>query len=133
MNVRQPDHPGYVPRPQGSGLLRGGGVACKPARRKSSVIKKKPTKNFPRNVHMTDYRDLRDLPDYDPSLEFAYTAWELHVLAEKMLLEDEKKPGDDPAYLTMDMYHNRQRREIICSNGVPDPAVLSGLYWRVHP
>ena len=123
-----------MPRPEGSGLLQGGGVACSPARRKLSAVKKRPTKNFPRDVHLTDYHALRNfVPDYDPSLEFAYTAWELHVLAEKMLLEDEKKPGDEPAYLTMDMYRNRQRREIQCGDGVPDPAIVCGLYWRTHP
>lgn len=50
--------------------------------------------HFP-DVHISDtLRIKRDIPDFDPALEFVYSQRELLLLAEKLLLEDQK-PGDE--------------------------------------
>lgn len=83
---------------------------------------------------MTDGHALKHfVPDYDPRLEFDYTHWELHVLAEKMLLEDEKASNEEPVYLSCNQLRMRQRREIYTGAGVLDDCVHTGLYWRTHP
>jgi hypothetical protein len=46
----------------------------------------------------------------------------------------EREPLDDvPDWLTADEYLRRQRREIYNKEGVPDPSIVEGLYWRVFP
>jgi hypothetical protein len=90
-------------------------------------------KNF-QNVHITDGHSLKNIvPPYDPALEFEYTSRELHLLAEKILLEDPKRSDEEPIYLSMDQLRHRQRKEVQCADGTPDPEIVSGLYWRTHP
>ena len=86
------------------------------------------------DVHLSDVSAIkREVPDYNPALEFEYTKRELLLLAEKMLLEDEKPCREDPAWLNADRYKHRSKHEIYCAAGTPDPAIASGLYWRTHP
>src|SRR5574343_462573 len=40
--------------------------------------------------------------------------------------------GDNPI-LFPEHEHTRRQREIISENGVPDPNIVSGSYWRAHP
>jgi hypothetical protein len=39
---------------------------------------------------------------------------------------------DEPVLLEEHLY-SRRRREIYNQNGVPDPSIASGNYWRSHP
>ena len=90
-------------------------------------------KHFP-DVHISDTpRVKRDIPDFDPALEFVYTKRELLQLAEKILLEDEKPSSESPVWLNVNQLKQRLKHEIYCSAGVPDPSIVSGLYWRTHP
>lgn len=54
-------------------------------------------------------------------------------MANHLLLKDPKPELDHPMILNEDMYDRRKRREIYCKEGVPDPEIVSGLYWRTHP
>jgi len=40
--------------------------------------------------------------------------------------------GKDPI-LFPEHEHTRRQREIISENGIPDPNIVSGSYWRSHP
>jgi len=55
------------------------------------------------------------------------------LLAEKILLEDPKPPTEEPMWLNANMYLSRSKREIFVGNGIPDPSITHGLYWRSHP
>jgi hypothetical protein len=117
--------------PHASGLLVGGGARHHKVRR--NVAKGRSLRHFP-DVHISDPSRLkRDVPDFDPALEFAYTKRELLLLAEKILLEDEKPPYEEPAWLNVATMKVRLKHEIYCANGIPDPSFASGLYWRTHP
>jgi hypothetical protein len=115
--------PGEVHDPHGSGLLRGGGVHPK-GRRKS---RKGEGWWSLKLSNTTDIR--REVPDYDPDLK--YTRHELFLLTEKILLDDDR--DDAPDWLNANMMRDRGAHEILVASGVPDPAYVSGLYWRTHP
>lgn len=117
--------------PHTSGLLTGGGTRrFKP---RKYVVKGGRLKHFP-DVHLSDPSRLkRAVPDFDPALEFEYTQRELLLLAEKILLEDEKTPYENPAWLNAATMKERLRHEIYCASGIPDPSIAQGLYWRTHP
>jgi hypothetical protein len=86
------------------------------------------------NLHLTNVAEIkRSIPDFDHSIEFEYTPRELILLAEKILLTDERPCTADPMWLNAAMYKMRVRREIQTANGTPDPAIVSGMYWRTHP
>lgn len=117
--------------PHASGLLTGGGFRRFKIRR--YVAQGGRLKHFP-DVHISDVSNIkREVPDFDPALEFAYTKRELLLLAEKILLEDDKPGHERPAYLSANRLLHRLKREIYCANGTPDPSFVSGLYWRTHP
>jgi hypothetical protein len=111
---------GYMPR--SSGLLKGGGMRHFGRYRRPAHLP---------FTHLSDFGGLRELPDYDPDLD--YTPYDLMMLAEKILLEDQKPPTEEPMYLNIPMLMNRQKREVYVTNGIPDPAYKEGLYWRTHP
>jgi len=117
--------------PHGSGLMQGGGVrGAKPRR---SVVQGRSLKHFP-DVHLTDSWTIRhEVPDFDPALAQEYTRRELALLAEKILLEDPKLCTEHPAWLSVGRLRERQRREIYCAAGTPDPNIVAGMYWRTHP
>ena len=114
--------------PHESGLLSGGGV---PGR---SLKHKKPpgrTRHFP-NVFLQHLSEIRSvIPDFEEGTD--YTARELILLAEKILLEDPRPCGEDPMWLNMSMYKERLTREIQTASGTPDPSYIQGMYWRTHP
>lgn len=117
--------------PHESGLLTGGGQRHFKARR--HVLRGGSLKHFP-DVHISDPSAVKRLvPDFDPDLEFEYTPRELILLAEKILLKDEKPPYEDPAWQNAATLKARLRHEVYVASGIPDPAIASGLYWRTHP
>jgi hypothetical protein len=88
-------------------------------------------------------------PAYDKNnlLEFEegkeYTARELDQLTDQLLRAHARSidpetgkergiGGEDPI-LFEEHIHQRRRREILNENGVPDPSLASGLYFRTHP
>jgi hypothetical protein len=115
----------------GSGLLKGGGV--RGAKVRQHVIRGGKLRHFP-DVHITDSGRIKELvPDFEPAFEFEYTRRELLLLAEKMLLNDSKPGGEHPAYLNAHALRARQKREIYCANGTPEPHIIQGMFWRTHP
>lgn len=86
------------------------------------------------DVHITDAYAVRNLVwDFDPAWEFEYSERELHLMAEKLLLDDAKPYDEAPYWLSCEQLRRRQKREVQTSTGTPDPAIVSGLYWRTHP
>jgi hypothetical protein len=120
----------YKGSPHTSGRFLGAG----PRKFKPRVqVIQKRGRNFS-DVHLSDPTNIKkDVPDFDPELEFEYTPRELLLLAEKMLLEDEKPPYEYPAWLNGSAMRDRLKREIYCSAGTPDPSIVEGMYWRTHP
>lgn len=117
--------------PHESGLLTGGGQRRFKARR--HVLRGGSLRHFP-DVHISDHSGIRQhVPDFDPDLEFEYSQRELLLIAEKILLEDEKSSGEHPAWLHTPQMKDRLRHEIYCAAGTPDPSIVSGMYWRTHP
>jgi hypothetical protein len=101
-------------------------------RRKASVVRGDPTQHFPINVHISDGWGLKNLvPAFDPNVD--YTQHELHLMAEKILIEDPKPPWEEPVFLPVSALLGRLRKEIYCGAGTPDAALMEGLYWRTHP
>jgi hypothetical protein len=89
--------------------------------------------DFP-DAHITNSSEIKaEIPEFDPRYEFEYSARELLLLAEKILLEDPKPAHEAPAWLSANKLRQRQRREIYVANGTPDPSIVSGMYWRTHP
>ena len=118
--------------PNESGALKGGGL--RGTARRPSVIRGIKLRNQLPNVHISDRSAVRELPDFDPNLQFEYTQRELMLLTEKILLNDPKPWYDEPRWIPADVYLSRIRpREIFTANGTPDPAWVSGLYIRTHP
>lgn len=72
-----------------------------------------------------------------------YTPRELEQLADQLLRAEarsidpetgkERGIGGDKPILFEEHIHQRRRREILNENGVPDPALGRGLYFRTHP
>lgn len=72
-----------------------------------------------------------------------YTPGELDLMADEILRAhsrsidpDTGRPigiGADPPILFEEHIYSRKRREIYNQNGVPDPNIVSGIYWRTHP
>lgn len=118
-------------RPRSSGLLRGNGGLSRHRRRKSAI--KGWGKNFSDRMLGSTKAIREDVPDFDPALEFDYTCRELMLIAEKMLLTDEKPLGEEPMVLNAPSYRYRIKHEIFVATGIPDPSVNEGLYWRTHP
>lgn len=73
----------------------------------------------------------RSVPDYDP--EESYTDRELLLIAEKILLTDERTPKADPMWLNWGMYKHRYKHEVYTNQGTPDPSIMEGSYWKTHP
>lgn len=112
--------------PSGGGLKLGGG-----SYRSYFAKRKKGCKHFP-NVALSDPWAIRNwVPDFDPSVD--YTERELLLIAEKILINDPKPPAEHPTWLPAKQLLDRAKREIYCKEGTPDPAIVSGLYWRTHP
>jgi hypothetical protein len=117
--------------PHASGLLTGGGTRRFKVR--ANIVRGESLKHFP-NVHLSDtWAIKKEVPDFDPALEFEYTRRELMLLAEKILLEDKKPPYEEPMWLNGNSMKNRIKHEIYCSAGTPDPSIVQGMYWRTHP
>lgn len=117
----------------GSGFLTGGGT--RGAHVRQNVVRGGHLKHedFP-DTHITDSSRIKaEIPDFDSDREFEYTARELLLLAEKILLEDPKPPREHPTWLSARKLRQRQKCEIYVANGTPDPSVESGMYWRTHP
>ena len=117
--------------PNESGLLTGGGT--RHFKRRRNVMRGGSLRHFP-DVHISDPSAVKRLvPDFDPDLEFEYSKRELILLAEKILLQDEKPPYEHPAWQNAATLKDRLKHEIFCASGTPDPSISSGLYWRIHP
>lgn len=79
---------------------------------------------------------------FDPN-KTDYTDREKEILADQLLREQAReidpetgKPrgigGEDPILFAEHIYQ-RQKREILNENGVPEPGLVQGLYIRSHP
>ena len=80
--------------------------------------------------------------EFDPNKD-DYTAKELEQLADQFLRDDARSidpetgkergiGGDDPILFDEHLYQ-RQKREILNENGVPEPGLVQGIYYRTHP
>lgn len=83
----------------------------------------------------------------DERIEFEegkeYTARELEQLADQLLRDDarevdpdtgkERGIGGDNPILFPEHIYQRQKREILNENGVPEPGLVRGIYYRSHP
>ncbi len=111
-------------------LIGGGGTYFKgPRRPKPSKVR---VRSFP-NLRLSNHTEIKQLPDFDPKLEFEYSRRELTLLAEKILLEDSRPMDADPMWLHEPAWRNRVRREIYTASGTPEPHIVQGMYWRTHP
>jgi hypothetical protein len=71
------------------------------------------------------------LEDWDPKIKWGKEELEHFgtlFLKAKGSLMDHPRP-----VLTQDSLRYRLKREIYNVNGVPDPSIVSGMYWRTHP
>lgn len=118
---------------RGSGLLGGTGGVRRFHRRHHVAIHGALRHQIP-DVHISDKKAIREqVWDFDPIWEFEYSQRELMLMAEKILLNDPKPFWEEPVWLPAKQYMERLKREIYPANGVPDPSIASGLYWRSHP
>lgn len=80
--------------------------------------------------------------EFDPNRD-DYTARELEQLADQMLRDQAREidpetgkergiGGEDPILFAEHLYQ-RQKREILNENGVPEPGLVQGMYYRAHP
>ena len=80
--------------------------------------------------------------EYDPDKK-DYTAKELERLADQLLRAHANSvnphtgkkrgiKGEDPILFDQHLYE-RQKREILNENGVPEPKLIQGMYHRQHP
>lgn len=88
-------------------------------------------------------------PNYnrDERIEFEdgkdYNAKELEQLADQWLRDDarsvdeetgkERGIGGENPILFAEHLYQRQKREILNENGVPEPGLVQGIYYRAHP
>jgi hypothetical protein len=79
-------------------------------------------------AELEPYQIVEFVPDYEEGME--YNERQLGYLADKMLILN---PDSDRPVLFSDRLRSRKRREILTDRGVPDPSIVSGLYWRTHP
>ena len=115
-----------------SGLLKGGGIRGF-KRRHHVAIGGALAHQIP-DIHLSDATAIRrGVWDFDPQWEFEYSQRELLLMAEKILLTDPKPPYEEPVWLPLAQLMMRAKREIYVGNGIPDPAIASGMYWRTHP
>lgn len=70
----------------------------------------------------------RDVPEYEEGR--SYKEWELSLMADDILYKDGWWEG---RILNQDTLKVRLKREVFVGLGTPDPALVSGLYWRTHP
>lgn len=83
-------------------------------------------------IELTDWSRIRDeVLEYREGIK--YSREELALLAEKYLIEDPRRSNDDPPILLEAHLRERHRKEIYANDGVVDPEIQSGLYWRTHP
>lgn len=119
--------------PKTSGVLTGSGGIRRFKRRKHVAIGGALRHQIP-DVHISDKcRIRREVWDFDPLWEFEYSQRELNLMAEKILLMDEKHFTEDPYWLPAAQYMERLKREIYTTHGTVDPNISSGMYWRSHP
>lgn len=114
---------------KGSGLFSGGGGTARSKRRRYRGW----TKNQLPNLNLYNREEIKELPDFDPDLEFVYSGRDLLLLAEKILLNDPKSPDREPRILFMDGLKRRTKHEIYTVEGTPDPSIVKGIYNRTHP
>lgn len=87
---------------------------------------------------MNKYSDLEITdPEWaEFSLEKEYTPGELDYFTDMILRADiragNKLRGDNPILLREHM-KTRYKREIYNQNGIPDPSIEQGMYFRTHP
>lgn len=88
-------------------------------------------------------------PNYnrDERIEYVegteYNARELEQLADQFLRDDartvdeetgkERGIGGENPILFAEHLYQRQKREILNENGVPEPGLVQGIYYRAHP
>lgn len=79
--------------------------------------------------------------DYEEGKE--YTDKELEQLADQLLRAQARSinpstgkergiGGEDPILFVEHLYQ-RQKREILNENGIPEPGLVQGMYFRTHP
>lgn len=115
-----------------------------------------PKKRAPNyNLNKIRFGDNTNVPGWkrrpsynkDERIEFVegeqYTNAQLEQLADQFLRDDANSideetgkrrgiGGEDPILFAEHLYQ-RQRREILNENGIPEPGLVKGLYDRTHP
>lgn len=85
-------------------------------------------------IKLSDWKRVRnEAPVFLDGVQ--YTERELELMTEKILLDDLecRAANEDPVILLEPHLKARSRTEIYTHGQTPDPAVVSGLYWRTHP
>lgn len=112
--------PGYTPRT--SGLLQGSG----------GLRQRRKGRTAFGGIRLGDHKRIREeVPDIEEDAK--YSEAELLLLAEKILIEDSRGVKDEPAILLVPHMRHRQAHEVYTAQGVPDPSIVQGMYWRTHP
>jgi hypothetical protein len=86
--------------------------------------------------------DLPQLEEFDQREKL--TPWQLDRFADRILwndIEGGRQNFDEPVVLMFEHLHERRKREIYVSSGVPDSALMAEalsvdgqfMYWRTHP
>lgn len=74
---------------------------------------------------------LELVPNWDDQID--YTPDQLLLQAERILCLDPTPFQEHPVILRWDRLKERKKREIYNKNGIPDPSICQGMYWRAHP
>ena len=85
----------------------------------------------PQRITYREARDFGLIPTYEEGR--TYTERQLEWMADFMIFEHHSWNSHEKAILNPDMYIRRIRHEVFTKRGVPDPHIVSGLYWRTHP
>lgn len=118
--------------PHGSGFLRGSGGVRRTPRTAKSVRRNIASKADWTLLDLANSAEIkRSVPDFDP--DESYTDRELLLIAEKILLTDDRTPKEYPMWLNWAMYKRRYKNEVYTSIGTPDPSIVEGSYWKTHP
>lgn len=120
---------------KGGGILRQNGPRFERSRNKSRSIQKLIGADR-RSIPYDELGQKREteVPEYEEGK--TYTKRQLTLMAECLLRDQHQTTLDAheaPAILLFPMLKDRLKREIYVGNGIPDPSVESGLYWRTHP
>lgn len=92
--------------------------------------------NFNFATYDAAMREVENILAANPTQADLDRAAEIMLRADAKVLDANGKPkgirGDNPILFEEHLYA-RRRREIHNENGVPDPSIAQGMYFRTHP